>query len=583
MRKLVKYLKKYKKNVILGPIFKLTEAVFELIVPLVMAQIIDVGIANKDSGYIWKMGGVLVLLGVCGLGFALICQYVASVASQGFGTELRRELYHHINTLSHKEVDEFGTPSLITRLTSDINQLQVAVAMLIRLVVRAPFLVIGSTIMAFMIDAKLALIFVLVIPLVAVVMWLVTTRTIPFFKSIQKKLDKASLITRENLVGARAVRAFSKQEYEQERFKDNAEDIEKAAVRAGKISALLSPVNAIILNLAIVAIIWFGGFSVNVGDLTQGQVIALVNYMNQILLALVVVANLVVIFTKSAACAARVNEVLDTKPSIEGKETTKGNVDPSAPAVRFDNVSFSYHDNSEYALEDISFTAGKGQTIGIIGGTGSGKSTLVNLIPRFYDTSKGAVSVCGTDVRNYNLGDLRKNIAVVPQKAVLFSGTIRENMKWGGDNITDEQIWRALKISQAYEFVERLDKGLDHEILQGGKNLSGGQKQRITIARAIAADPEILILDDSASALDFATDAKLRTAIKENCTNMTVFLISQRANTVKNADRIIVLDDGKMVGTGTHKELLQTCTDYCQICLTQFSAEELEKEINGDE
>ncbi len=583
MRKLVKYLKKYKKNVILGPIFKLTEAVFELIVPLVMAQIIDVGIANKDSGYIWKMGGVLVLLGVCGLGFALICQYVASVASQGFGTELRRELYHHINTLSHKEVDEFGTPSLITRLTSDINQLQVAVAMLIRLVVRAPFLVIGSTIMAFMIDAKLALIFVLVIPLVAIVMWLVTTRTIPFFKSIQKKLDKTSLITRENLVGARAVRAFSRQEYEQERFKDNAEDIEKAAVRAGKISALLSPVNAIILNLAIVAIIWFGGLSVNVGDLTQGQVIALVNYMNQILLALVVVANLVVIFTKSAACAARVNEVLDTKPSIEGKETTKGNVDPSAPAVRFDNVSFSYHDNSEYALEDISFTAGKGQTIGIIGGTGSGKSTLVNLIPRFYDTSKGAVSVCGTDVRNYNLGDLRKKIAVVPQKAVLFSGTIRENMKWGGDNITDEQIWRALKISQAYEFVERLDKGLDHEILQGGKNLSGGQKQRLTIARAIAADPEILILDDSASALDFATDAKLRTAIKENCTNMTVFLISQRANTVKNADRIIVLDDGKMVGTGTHKELLQTCTDYCQICLTQFSAEELEKEINGDE
>ena len=583
MRKLVKYLKKYKKNVILGPIFKLTEAVFELIVPLVMAQIIDVGIANKDSGYIWQMGGVLVLLGVCGLGFALTCQYMASVASQGFGTELRRELYHHINTLSHKEVDEFGTPSLITRLTSDINQLQVAVAMLIRLVVRAPFLVIGSTIMAFMIDVKLALIFVIVIPLVAIVMWLVTTKTIPFFKSIQKKLDKTSLITRENLVGARAVRAFSKQDYEQERFKDNAEDIEKAAVRAGKISALLSPVNAIILNLAIVAIIWFGGFSVNVGDLTQGQVIALVNYMNQILLALVVVANLVVIFTKSAACAARVNEVLDAKPSIVGKETTEESTDSSAPAVKFDDVSFSYHDNSEYALEDISFTAEKGQTIGIIGGTGSGKSTLINLIPRFYDTSKGSVNVYGTDVRNYSLGDLRTKIAVVPQKAVLFSGTIRENMKWGGDNITDEQIWRALKISQAYEFVEKLENGLDYEILQGGKNLSGGKKQRLTIARAIAADPEILILDDSASALDFATDAKLRTAIKENCTNMTVFLISQRANTVKNADRIIVLDDGKMVGIGTHKELLQTCTDYCQICLTQFSAEELEKEINGDE
>lgn len=359
MLKLVKYLKKYRKNVILGPIFKLTEAVFELIVPLVMAKIIDIGIAHKDSGYIWKMGGVLVLLGVCGLGFALICQYVASVASQGFGTELRRELYHHINTLSHKEVDEFGTPSLITRLTSDINQLQVAVAMLIRLVVRAPFLVIGSTIMAFMIDVKLALIFVIVIPLVAIVMWLVTTRTIPFFKSIQKKLDKTSLITRENLVGARAVRAFSKQQHEIERFKDNAEDIEKAAVRAGKISALLSPVNAIILNLAIVAIIWFGGFSVNVGDLTQGQVIALVNYMNQILLALVVVANLVVIFTKSAACAARVNEVLDTKPSVTDTDSTEENGDSSAPAVKFDKVYFSYHDNSEYALEDISFTAEK--------------------------------------------------------------------------------------------------------------------------------------------------------------------------------------------------------------------------------
>lgn len=583
MLKLVKYLKKYRKNVILGPIFKLTEAVFELIVPLVMAKIIDIGIAHKDSGYIWKMGGVLVLLGVCGLGFALICQYVASVASQGFGTELRRELYHHINTLSHKEVDEFGTPSLITRLTSDINQLQVAVAMLIRLVVRAPFLVIGSTIMAFMIDVKLALIFVLVIPLVAIVMWLVTTRTIPFFKSIQKKLDKTSLITRENLVGARAVRAFSKQQHEIERFRDNAEDIEKAAVRAGKISALLSPVNAIVLNLAIVAIIWFGGFSVNVGDLTQGQVIALVNYMNQILLALVVVANLVVIFTKSAACAARVNEVLDTNPSVTETDSTEENGDSSAPAVKFDKVYFSYHDNSEYALEDISFTAEKGQTIGIIGGTGSGKSTLINLIPRFYDASDGLVEVYGTDVRKYSLNRLRKKIAVVPQKAVLFSGTIRENMKWGGDNITDEQIWHALKISQAYEFVEKLEKGLDYEILQGGKNLSGGQKQRLTIARAIAADPEILILDDSASALDFATDAKLRTAIKENCSDMTVFIISQRANTVKNADQIIVLDDGKTVGIGTHKELLQSCTDYCQICLTQFSAEELEKEINGDE
>lgn len=584
MLKLVRFLKNYKVNVILGPIFKLTEAIFELIVPLVMAQIIDVGINEKgDSNYIWQMGVILVILGVCGLGFALICQYMASVASQGFGTELRRELFSHINSLSHKEVDEFGTPSLITRLTSDINQLQVAVAMLIRLVVRAPFLVIGSTVMAFMIDFKAALIFVAVIPLVAVVMWLVTTKTVPFFKSIQKKLDKTSLITRENLEGARAVRAFSKQEYEQERFRENAEDIEKAAVRAGKISALLSPVNSIILNLAIVAIIGFGGYAVNIGDLTQGQVIALVNYMNQILLALVVVANLVVIFTKSAACAARVNEVLETKPSITDGTKDGSEADSTQPAIKFDNVSFSYHDNSEYALKDISFTAEKGQTIGIIGGTGSGKSTLINLIPRFYDATEGTVSVNGIDVREYQLDKLRSGIAVVPQKAVLFSGTIRENMKWGGDDITDEQIWRALKISQAYEFVEKLENGLDYEILQGGKNLSGGQKQRLTIARAIAADPQILILDDSASALDYATDSKLRTAIKENCSDMTVFIISQRANTVKSADKIIVLDDGKVEGIGTHRELLQSCADYCQICLTQFSPEELEKEINGDE
>ena len=584
MLKLVRFLKNYKVNVILGPIFKLTEAIFELIVPLVMAQIIDVGINEKaDSSYIWQMGVILVILGVCGLGFALICQYMASVASQGFGTELRRELFSHINSLSHKEVDEFGTPSLITRLTSDINQLQVAVAMLIRLVVRAPFLVIGSTVMAFTIDFKAALIFVAVIPLVAVVMWLVTTKTIPFFKSIQKKLDKTSLITRENLEGARAVRAFSKQEYEQERFRENAEDIEKAAVRAGKISALLSPVNSIILNLAIVAIIGFGGYAVNIGDLTQGQVIALVNYMNQILLALVVVANLVVIFTKSAACAARVNEVLETEPSIKDGTKDGSEADGTQPAVKFDNVSFSYHDNSEYALKDISFTAEKGQTIGIIGGTGSGKSTLINLIPRFYDATEGTVSVNGIDVRDYQLDKLRSGIAVVPQKAVLFSGTIRENMKWGGDDITDEQIWRALKISQAYEFVEKLENGLDYEILQGGKNLSGGQKQRLTIARAIAANPRILILDDSASALDYATDSKLRTAIKENCSDMTVFIISQRANTVKSADKIIVLDDGKVEGIGTHRELVQNCADYCQICLTQFSPEELEKEINGDE
>ncbi len=570
-------------QVFLGPAFKLIEAIFELIVPLVMAQIIDVGIKNGDTEHVWKMGIVLILLGVFGLGFTLICQYMASKASQGFGTVLRRELFHHINKLSHSELDELGTSSLITRLTSDVNQLQVAVAMLIRLVVRAPFLVIGATIMAFTIDVKLALIFVIVIPLVALVMWLVTTKTIPFYKNIQKKLDKTSLITRENLGGARAVRAFAKQDHEQNRFADNADDIEKTAIRAGKISALLSPMNAIILNLAIVAIIWFGGFSVNVGDLTQGEVIALVNYLNQILLALVVVANLVVIFTKSAASAARVNEVLETKASITEEGSKKFEVDENAPAVKFTDVFLSYHENSDYALEDISFTVEKGQTIGIIGGTGSGKSSLVNMIPRFYDATKGSVEINGVDIKKYPLKKLRKMIGIVPQKAVLFSGTLRENMKWGGENITDEQIHKALEIAQATDFADKLPDGLDSKILQGGKNLSGGQKQRLTIARALACSPSMLILDDSASALDFATDSKLRTAIKNNCKDMTVFIISQRANTVKDADNIIVLNDGRIEGIGTHKELLRSCEEYCQICLSQFSAEELEKEINEDE
>lgn len=570
-------------QVILGPAFKLIEAIFELIVPLVMAQIIDVGIEKKDTDYVWKMGIVLILLGVFGLCFTLVCQYMASKASQGFGTVMRRELFHHINTLSHSELDELGTSSLITRLTSDINQLQVAVAMLIRLVVRAPFLVIGATIMAFTIDVKLALIFVIVIPLVALVMWLVTTKTIPFYKNIQKKLDKTSLITRENLGGARAVRAFAKQDYEQKRFADNADDIEKTAVRAGKISALLSPMNAVILNLAIVAIIWFGGFSVNVGDLTQGEVIALVNYLNQILLALVVVANLVVIFTKSAASAARVNEVLETKPSVTEKESEEFEADEKSPAVRFDNIFLSYHENSDYALENISFTVEKGQTIGIIGGTGSGKSSLINLIPRFYDATKGCVEINGTDIKKYPLKKLRKMIGIVPQKAVLFSGTLRDNMKFGGEDISDEKIHKALEIAQATDFADKLPDGLDSIILQGGKNLSGGQKQRLTIARALACSPSILILDDSASALDFATDSKLRTAIKENCGDMTVFIISQRANTVKGADKIVVLNDGKIEGIGTHKELLKSCEEYCQICLSQFSAEELEKEINEDE
>ncbi len=583
MFKLARYLKKYKLQVILGPIFKLTEAVFELIVPLVMAGIIDNGIGQNDEGYIFRSGGLLILLGVLGLGFALICQYMASVASQGFGTELRRELFAHINILSHSEIDEFGTASLITRLTSDINQLQVAVAMLIRLVVRAPFLVIGSAIMSFMIDIKLSLIFVAAIPLIALVLWFVTTKTVPFYSGIQKKLDKTANITRENLIGARAVRAFAKQKHEQERFKDNADEINTMAVRAGKISALLNPLTSVILNLAIVAIIWFGGFSVDAGGLTQGEIIALVNYMNQILLALIVVSNLVVIFTKSAACAARVNEVLSAEPSVKQTADAVPKTEQDAPAIEFDRVFFSYHKNAEYALEDISFTARRGETVGIIGGTGSGKTTLINLIPRFYDADKGEVKVNGVCVKDYPFDSLRGLMGIVPQTAALFAGTVRDNMRWGDKDISDEKIHNALKTAQAEEFVSKMAGGLDSEIVREGKNLSGGQKQRLTIARALCREPEILILDDSASALDFATDADLRAAIKRDCADMTVIIISQRANTVKNADKIIVLSDGKMVGMGTHRELLSSCAEYCEICLSQFSAGEIEKELSYEE
>lgn len=580
MFRLFRYLKQFKIQVIFGPIFKLTEAVFELIVPLVMAQIIDVGIKNNDSAYVWKMGGIMVLLGVVGLGCSLVCQYMASKASQGFGTTLRRELYHHINTLSHAEIDNLGTSSLITRITNDINQLQVAVAMLIRLVVRAPFLVIGATIMAFSIDAKLSCIFLAAIPFIVIVLWLVMGKSIPFFKKIQGLLDKTSLITRENLIGARAIRAFCKQDVENKRFSENADQLQNTAVRVGKISALLNPLTYVIMNLAIVAIVWFGGIAVNDGSLSQGQIIALVNYMTQILLALVVVANLVIIFTKSSACAARVNEVFDTKPTVSdvGNKTICTN--ENATKIKFEDVSFSYHNNGENAIENISFELLRGQTLGIIGGTGCGKSTIVNLIPRFYNATSGNIFIDGENVNNYPFAQLRKQIGLVPQKAVLFSGTLRKNMQWGNESITDEEIETALKTAQAADFADKLPEGLDTIIMQGGKNLSGGQKQRLTIARALALKPQILILDDSASALDFATDSRLRKALREDTENMTLIIVSQRANTVREADKILVLDDGKMVGLGTHSELITSCAEYCEICLSQYSKEELEREVN---
>ena len=579
MFKLAKrYLGSVKQYVIIGQTSKLIEAIFEVIVPLIMAAIVDNGIkGNMGKGYVYKMGGVLILLGVLGLCFALICQYLASKASQSVGTVMRNDMFRHINSLSHAELDRLGTPSLITRLTNDINQVQQAVAMFIRLVVRAPFIVIGSAIMAMSIDLKLSVIFVIIIPLVVLVLYIIMSRSIKYYKVIQKKLDRISLVTREGLSGVRVIRAFSRQDTEQKRFDEANDDYLDISLRVGRLSALLNPLTYVILNLAIAAIVWYGGVGVDTGRLTQGEVIAFVNYMTQISLALVVVANLVVLFTKAAASSARINEALEIEPSI--KNGTEKDGAGSENAVEFSHVFFSYNNSGEYALEDIDLTAKKGETIGVIGGTGSGKSTLASLIPRFYDISKGELKINGTNAADYDTTALRQKVGVVPQKAVLFSGTIAENMRWGKRDATDEEIWKALETAQAKEFVEKMPEGLNTHIAQGGKNLSGGQKQRLTIARALVSQPDILILDDSASALDFATDAALRKAIAQNTTGMTTFIISQRANSIMQADQIIVLDDGKQVGLGTHKELLESCDVYREICYSQLSKEE----ANGNE
>lgn len=587
MKKLARYLKSFRKQVIIGPIIKLLEAIFELIVPLVMASIIDNGIANGDKAYVLKMGGVMILLGVFGLVFALICQYSAAIASQGVGTNLRNDLFKHINSLSYKEIDELGTNSLITRVTNDVNQIQLVVAMLIRLVIRAPFLVIGSAVMALMIDLKLGMIFIIVAPLVSVVLYFVMSRSIPFYKVRQRKLDEVSLITRENLSGARVIRAFSKQEHERERFNESSDEVADIAIRVGKLSAILNPATFIILNIAIIAIIWFGGFRVDNGSLTQGQIIAFVNYMTQISLALVVVANLVVVFTKGSASAARINEILETKTSVIDGNYTSDNAENNGeksnntmnlvPKIQFKDVSFSYLGNEEYSIEHLTVDIMKGETVGIIGGTGSGKTTLVNLMPRFYDTTKGSILIDGVDVKEYSLEALRKQFGIVPQKAALFGGTILENMRFAKEDASMEEIRKAAKIAQAEEFIESKPEGYEEVVSQGGKNLSGGQKQRLTIARALVGNPEILILDDSASALDFATDAKLRKAIHENCEGMTVFIVSQRANSIKYADKIIVLDDGLVKGIGTHDELFDSCEVYREICLSQLSEEEVRR------
>ncbi len=547
MFRFLPYLKKYRIYVILGPIFKLIEAVFELIVPIVTSLIIDKGVRQGDLTYVWHMGGVLIGLGAVGLGSALICQKFASIASLGFGTAVRNQMYEKINTFSHAEIDRFGTPSLITRITNDVNQLQQAVALLIRLVIRAPFLAIGAVIAAMLIDWKLGLILLVATPVIALILYMVMSRSVPFYKKAQKKLDRISLVSREGLSGVRVIRAFSKQEEEQKRFEQAASEQTETAIGVGKLTALLNPLTYAVMNLAVVAILWFGGYRVDNGGVSQGNVIALVNYMTQTLLALIVVANLVVTFTKAAASASRVNEILDTQPAVTEQTTQKIEVktDGKTPKILFDHVSFAYDMQAhQSALYDLSAEIYPGETVGIIGGTGSGKSTVAALIPRFYDPTQGTIYMDGIDIKQYSFEQLREQIGVVPQRAVLFTGTIESNLKWGNEHATKEQMEQALRIAQAEEFVSRLPKGLQTEVSQGGANFSGGQRQRLTIARALVGQPKILILDDSASALDYATDAKLRMAIARETQNMTVIIVSQRANSIRNADKIIVLDQG---------------------------------------
>ena len=572
MLKLIYFMKDYKKESILGPIFKLIEAILELFIPIVMAKIIDIGVYNKDINYVFKMGGVLILLGAIGLIFALVCQYYASIASQGAGTSIRSKLYKHINGLSYSEIDKIGTPTLITRLVNDINQIQTGIAMLIRLGTRSPFIIIGSIIMALLIDLKLSIIFLIATPLIALVIYLVMSKSLPLYKVIQEKLDNLSLITRENLEGARVIKAFSKEESEKSRFEKSAADLANTSINVGKISAILNPITYMIMNLAIIAILWFGGINVNIGSLTQGEVIAFINYITQILLSLIVFSQLIVILTKGATSANRVLEILNINTSImDNKETLTNKVKNDDSLIEFKNVSFSYEESNEYSLKDINFKINKNETIGIIGGTGSGKSTLINLIPRFYDVSKGEILVKGINVKDYKLNSLRKLIGIVPQKAVLFKGSILDNLKWGNEDATINEIEDALNISQSSSFINSLPDKYNSKVMQGGKNFSGGQKQRLTIARALVRNPEILILDDSSSALDFATDAALRKNLKENTKDMTVLIVSQRASSIMNSDKIIVLDNGEIAGIGTHDYLLENCEVYSEIYSSQLN------------
>ncbi|WP_320936130.1 ABC transporter ATP-binding protein [Enterocloster lavalensis] len=620
MKRLLSYMKDYKKESILGPLFKMLEASFELFVPLVVARMVDVGIHNRDVGYVMKMGGLLVLLGVIGLACSLTAQYFAAKASVGAATSLRNDLFAHIGSLSYAEIDTVGTSTLITRMTSDINQVQNGVNMTLRLLLRSPFVVFGAMIMAFTVDVRTAMVFAVTIPVLCIVVFGILLVSMPLYKKVQRQLDRVLLTTRENLLGVRVIRAFNRQKNETVAFEEENSLLVKIQVFVGKISALLNPVTYVIINLAIVAVVWTGGRQVDAGVISQGKVIALVNYMSQILAELIKMANLIILISKAMACMNRVDSVFRVKSSIEdgsfagvGGEAVSGaagtvaseagaagtaaseagvagatgsagdSASPDSapsrvPMVEFDHMDFVYAGAKEPALEDITFRAEPGETIGIIGGTGSGKSTLVNMIPRFYEATRGRVAVNGRDVREYTQNGLRSCIGVVPQRAVLFKGTLRDNMRWGRADASDEDIYRALDMAQAREFVDQKGEGLELWISQEGKNLSGGQRQRLTIARALVRKPDILILDDSASALDFATDARLRSAIRRGTGSMTVFIVSQRAASIKQADRILVLDDGRIAGQGTHRELLRDCSVYREICLSQLSKEEVERD-----
>lgn len=580
---------KFRRYMVIGPACKLIEVIFDLLTPLVIAQMIDKGIGAHDVNAVIHYGMVLGAMAVIGISFTLVCQKMAALTSQGMGTDIRGALYQHINKLSYAELDRFGTPSLITRITNDVNQVQLAVALGVRMLIRWPFLAVGSMCAALAIDLKLGMIFLICTPAIGLVFWFVMARCIPYYRQLQAKLDRIALICREGLSGARVVRAFVREDHERERFAQAADDQANTAIAVGKLSSILNPVTFLVMNLGVCAILWVGGIQVNVGELTQGQVMAFVNYMTQTLTSIVYVANLVVVFTKASASASRINEVLNCEPSItdENNEPVAlpepGNVAP-VPALSLSHASFSFGAGAANAVSDVTLELPVGKTLGIIGGTGSGKSTLVSLIPRLYDASTGSVSVMGADVRTWPLDQLRRVVATVPQRASLVSGTIRSNLTWRDEAATDEELWAALDMAQASEFVRNKPQGLDAPVEAGGKNFSGGQRQRLTIARALVGSPQILIMDDSASALDFKTDAALRHAIRERSVRgaaegglpLTTVIVSQRVSTVRDADMICVLDHGSVAGLGTHDELYATCQLYREICQSQLRREELE-------